>query len=361
MAPANRQTIDPLIQRLAAEPYAFDFFAAVRALESAHADAPRVGCSVRPVEDWIRFEQHPHLWFAPSALHACDAPAAGPIHLAVQFFGLLGPNGPLPLAFTEHVLRRSMGHDLGQGAASTPSDIRTNQPRGQPARDTTTAGFLDIFHHRMLSLFYRAWAVHRQATDFDRPDESAFMRYVGALAGLGLPCFQGRDAVPDWAKLYFSGRLSSPTRTADGLAAMLQDFFGLPVSVEPFIGEWLPLPEANRCRLGESPVTGLLGQTTIVGSRVWACQLKFRIRMGPMSLVDYERMLPRGESFARLRDWVLNYVGQELHWDAQFVLLKDEVPPTHLGRTGRLGWTTWLKSRPFTRDADNLILDPETN
>jgi len=26
-----------------------------------------------------------------------------------------------------------------------------------------------------------------------------------------------------------------------------------------------------------------------------------------------------------------------------------------------LGWTTWLKSQPFTRDPDDAIFDPETN
>jgi predicted component of type VI protein secretion system len=30
-----------------------------------------------------------------------------------------------------------------------------------------------------------------------------------------------------------------------------------------------------------------------------------------------------------------------------------------LGGAGMLGWTSWLKSRPTERDADDLVLDPE--
>ena len=98
--------------------------------------------------------------------------------------------------------------------------------------------------------------------------------------------------------------------------------------------------------------------TAIAGARIWECQLNFRIRLGPMKLAAYRRMLPSGVAFKRLKQWVLNYCGEHYFWDVQFVLLAGEVPETRLGQSGELGWTTWMKTKPFTRDADELILNP---
>jgi type VI secretion system protein ImpH len=91
---------------------------------------------------------------------------------------------------------------------------------------------------------------------------------------------------------------------------------------------------------------------------VYECRQKFRIRIGPMTYADFERLLPGGDSLDRLRAWLKNYVGDELEWEAQLVLKKEEVPSAQLGTLGRLGWSTWLKSRPFSRDAEDLILRP---
>ena len=77
-----------------------------------------------------------------------------------------------------------------------------------------------------------------------------------------------------------------------------------------------------------------------------------------MRLADYERMLPGGVSLKRLVDWVRNYVGDQLAWDVQLVLTASEIPPVQLGKAGRLGWSTWLSSQQFEKDADDLILTP---
>ena len=86
--------------------------------------------------------------------------------------------------------------------------------------------------------------------------------------------------------------------------------------------------------------------------------MHFRLRLGPMTFDQYERLLPTGGSFKRLCDWVTHYAGEELTWDAHFALLKDEVPKIQLGQAGRLGWTTWLKTQVFEHDAEDLTLTP---
>ncbi len=337
MASANRQTADTLVERLASEPFAFDFFRAVRLLESRRADLPRIGYSLAPAQDPVRFCQNPSLAFAPSTLQAFEqnGPSAPP-KLAVRFFGLFGPNAPLPPHFTEHALERQLHHG-----------------------DRTFAAFLNVFHHRLISFFYRAWAANQKAVDLDRPDDQRYAAYVGSFCGVGMEALRRRDAVPDAAKLFFSGRLACQTRNAEGLQAILQDFFAIKAEVQTFLGRWLNLPPDSVCQLGQSPETGCLGSTTIVGSRIWDCQLSFRLRLGPMSLADFQRMLPTGLSFPRLKCWVVNYCGEHFFWDVQLVLEARAVPETCLGRAGHLGWTTWLKTKPFDHDAEDLILNPQ--
>ena len=203
--------------------------------------------------------------------------------------------------------------------------------------------------------------MHQKSVDLDRPTGRRFTSYIGSYIGLGQPALQGRDEVDDAAKLYFSGRLSNHTRNAEGLAAILNEYFGVPVQVQPFFGQWLTIPETDVCRVGRSRDTGLLGSTVIVGSKVWQVQTKFRLRFGPMKLADLRRLLPNQGSYKRLKAWVRNYCGDELFWDVQYVLLANEVPGTQLGNGGLLGWTTWINTRKPSRDAEDLVIDPAVN
>lgn len=332
--PRRQKTVD-IIQALQEKPYGFDFFRAVRLLETRFRHWPRLGKSLSPRQDPVRFKQNPSLAFAPSTLEGFEPGNEDrPSRLYLNFLGLFGPNGPLPLHITEYARDRQFN-----------------------ARDGTLVGFFDVFHQRLLSLFYRAWAVNQKSVDMDRPEESRFATYIGSLCGIGMESLRNRDAVHDWAKLFYSGRLVCQTRNAEGLEAIIADYFGLRTVIETFSGHWLSLPENSRCVLGASPETGTLGVTAIVGARLWDCQLKFRIRLGPMSLSDLYRLLPAGESFRRLRTWVLNYVNLEFFWDAQLVLKREEVPETSLGHAGMLGWTSWIRSKPFEHDADDLVIN----
>ncbi|MHC4529650.1 MAG: type VI secretion system baseplate subunit TssG, partial [Planctomycetota bacterium] len=269
----RRTAAHSLAEALRDRTFDFDFFQAVRRLECAHPGLPRIGHSPRPQDDPVRFCQNVSLAFAPSALHAYygadDKHAA---KLVVNFFGLLGTNGPMPLSVTEYV------HD------------RLNN-----YKDRALASFLDIFNHRMVSLFYRAWACNQQAASHDR-GEDRFAFYIGSLFGIAPDSFRNRDVVPDIAKLHYAGRLSSPTDNAEGLREILQDYTGVPVQIEEFVGQWIDLPQEYRCQLARSCENTVVGSTLIVGSHFYDCQQKFRIKLGPMDLCDYERLLPGGDS-----------------------------------------------------------------
>ncbi|PIE66993.1 MAG: type VI secretion system baseplate subunit TssG [Deltaproteobacteria bacterium] len=318
-------------------PIGLNFFQAARRVECQASHRPRLGTASRSVDDPIQFCQEPSLIFAPSTLSRLERQKlTGKPRLMVYFMGLLGPHGPMPLHITDYVHDRIQNHD-----------------------DLTLARFLDIFNHRMISLFYRAWACNRQTVSYDRPETDRFSTYVGSLFGIGHASLRNRDAVPDKAKLHYAGHLACQTRNAYGLRRILETFFGIATAIREFIGQWIILPDAYRCRLGGSPDNATLGVNAVVGSRVWDCQSKFRIVMGPANLADYERILPGTRAFSQLKAWVRNYVGDALSWDVQLILKAEEVPAIRLGEAGRLGWTTWLNSRPFEDDVGDMIIEPE--
>jgi|JRYH01.1.fsa_nt_gb type VI secretion system protein ImpH len=338
MADPDRNATYALILRLMEKPYAYDFFAAVRRLECAKAAGSRIGASLRLRDDPVRFAQEPSLAFASSTVQAYAPGRRGqPDRMSVNFLGLFGPNGALPLHLTEYA-----------------------RDRERNARDRTFVRFCDIFHHRAIALFYRAWAVNQPSVSFDRvaddPDSDRFGFYVASLIGIAERTLRRRDAVPDIAKQHFAGRLALQTKPPEGLAAIIADYFGVECVIEEFIGHWIEIPPDDRLQMGRPGVVGRLGQTAVIGSRIWDCSQRFRIRIGPLSLREYTRLLPCDRSFARLVGWVRNYIGYEYDWEAVLVLKRDEVPETRLGGGAMLGWTSWLKTKPFRRDADDLVL-----
>ncbi len=333
-AAAATPELDALLAQLAAAPHAYGFYQAMRLLEAAAPDRPRLGRSARPVQDSVRLAQDPSVVFPPATLAALEQADDRPARLLVRFFGLFGLDGPLPLHLTDYARDRT---------------------RNQ--RDPTFQRFADIFHHRALSLFWRAWADSRPTVSFDRPQDDRFATYVGALFGLGLASHRERDAMPDLTKLHFAGLLANQTRHAEGLAAILGAFFEMPVRIECFIGGWLQLSPPDWTRLGEARTVSTLGGTAVLGSRVWSRTHKFRVVFGPLTLGEYLRLLPGGISFHRLIPIVRNYAGDTLDWDVNLHLRPEEVPATRLGVQGRLGWTTWLMPRRFGTVATDLFLN----
>jgi type VI secretion system protein ImpH len=325
---------------LAAQPHRYDFFHALRLVEALHADKPRLGQARRPVDEPLRLGQAADLSFAASSLSQVNlSDRSGKPRVEVRFFGLFGPNGPLPLHMTAYARERKM-HKA----------------------DETFGRFADWFHHRLLLLFYRAWAQAQPAASLDRPGEDRFAAYVGSLVGHGIPELQQRDAAPDHARLAFSGLLSHQARNADGLAQLLSGFLGMVVRVEQFVGRWMPLPEGERTRIGRRGVsrhmsTSQLGASAVLGRAVFDRQHHFRIHIGPLSLPAFEALLPSGSALPAVMALVRQYAGLEYGWDMSLQLKQTEVPAARLGRQGRLGWTTWLGT-PLRIEAPALNLVP---
>ena len=328
---AERQQLVDMLSRAA---YQFDFFQVMRRLECAYRDQPRMGESARPSDDPIRLGQEPSLAFAPASLSRMRAGREGfPSWLLVNFFGVFGPNGPMPLHITEYARDRLRNSD-----------------------DPTMVRFFDVFHHRMLLFFYRAWAIGEPTVNLDRPENNRFLTYVGSLAGLALRSFRNRDEMPDRAKLFYVGHLAGLTRNPDGLEWMIADFLQMPARIEPFKGCWLDLPVDNRWALGRAP-RGILGSSAVLGAHIWTRQHKFRVTLGPLNRAQFQRMLPGGTGIPELVALVRNYLGDELRWDLRLFLEEKTEARFTLGGS-RVGWTTWL-GKTSEGKREDLILDPQ--
>jgi type VI secretion system protein ImpH len=317
------------------QPYAHDFFALLRRVEALVPEAPRLGCALRPSQEPLRLGEEPELDFAPASLMRFDAGGAAP-RLGVRFFGLLGPHGPMPLHFTEYVRER-----LYQ--------------RGDP----TPLRFLDVFHHRLLLLFYRAWAQLQPAVQHDRPHDDRFAAWLGAMVGVD-GAARAQDSLPHNARLHQTGLLGARAQSAEGLAKLVAQHFGVPARIVQHAPHWMQLPRDERTRLGHArnrverlgATPPRLGESASAGSKLWDRQYKFRIVLGPLTLAQYRSFQPGGPAWAQLRDWVREYMGQHLQWDVQLCLAKDEVPAPRLGRRVQAGLTAWLGHGPKRDRAD---------
>lgn len=333
---------------LAERPYAFDFYQVLRRFDALHRDLPRLGDGMRPAEEAIRLGQEPALTFAPANLSGFTQGAYGPPRLSCRFLGLFGPQGALPTHLTELARERLRNHG-----------------------DPSLTRFADLFHHRLLSAFYKAWRQAQPAASYDRPESDRFAMVLDSLTGV-LP----GDSLPAVAKRYFAGHLVGRTRPAGGLEALLSEYFGIPVELQAFHARWMTLPADQRSVLGSGNGAGgaggiggahcangnVLGHSLVLGKRVWDAQHHFLLRLGPMSMPQYVGLLPGADGARQLRDWVRLYTDRQFSWRARLVLRRENVPPLQLGRHCRLGWTSWLapsRSSISTAAVDGYVLDAE--
>jgi type VI secretion system protein ImpH len=328
----------PLDRILIDEPYRFEFFQAVRLIGKLFTDRRPVGTSALPGDEAVRFRSRVAFDFPASEIHEIreiEDEATGKKRLEVyeNFMGMVGVSGVLPTHYTELVLDR----------------IRH--------RDTAMWSFLDIFTHRAVSLFFRAWTKYRFPVGYESGDDS-FTSYLYDMVGLGTPKLRGRMDVEDEMLLPYGGLIAQRPHSANALENIISDHFEAPAKVGQFFGQWLDLNEMDRTRLGEA--NSRLGTETLIGSRVWDQQSKFRVRIGPLTFRQFEGFLPGGPANKALRSIISFFTGIELDFDVQLVLKAKQVPGTVLTtramRRPQLGWTSFLKTRAFTRDDEQLVL-----
>jgi len=338
-------------------PQEFDFFQAVRLLERIYPGREAVGRFVVPSIEVARFAAHASMVFPASAIQQINWHASGPPTVLVNFMGLTGPQGVLPLIYTQLIIER----------------LR--------AKDTSMMAFFDIFNHRAISLFYEAWEKYRFAFAYERSkapasaggerEQDPMSHVLMHLIGIGTTGLPSRQAVPDHALLFYSGLLSLHPRSSAALRNLLWDYFDVPVEIEQYVGAWYRLDVATQCRFDKgSTYSEQVGVGVIVGDEIWDQQSGVRIRLGPLSLQQYLDFLPNGTAYQPLKALVRFFGGDQTDFEVQLVLKRDEVPPCELGLEGsqgveesgsqavapQLGWSTWAKTVPMGYDPSDAIL-----
>ena len=318
-----------LLDDLNNSPEHYTFFGALRRIEQAHRDRPRLGESRKASDDPVRIAQRPHLYFVGADVAAFGAGDTAVPRIEQHGFGVFGPNGALPLHLTEIAYSRE-----------------------HQADDPALSDFVNAFQHRFASLFYRAWAGSDPCTAFDRVDQDAFRLYVGALMGIGPPAARDRDSVLDYAKLARVGLFAPQNRSAEALEQILLEYFELPVELIPFVGAWLDISDDARCRIGIEPQHATLGLGATLGNMTWQCQSRFEIALGPLGIADFVNFLPGARGLTQLKSLVRLYTNEEWSWQVRLLLKPEQIPAMRLGEGGWLGWTSWLGSRTqVARDA----------
>ncbi|MCS4292971.1 type VI secretion system protein ImpH [Comamonas sp. BIGb0152] len=335
-ADSAKNTLASWLDNQALPVESIDLFALLRHID-ARSPGARLGYSRTPREDAVRLGQNPSTLFASSTIYSIEGlQQQSAAAVKILSFGVFGPNGGLPLHLTEYVRERLHNHG-----------------------DSSPADFVDLFHHRLISLFYRAWADAQPIVQLDSPGRDKFSLYAGALVGMGFDGSWGRDSVQDSAKLYASSHLVRLTRNAEGLEQLVTHYFSTPARLTEFVSSWIVIDPSEQTRLSSAGAHNQLGVNAIAGARIEDVQSRFRLTLGAMPLSLYERFLPTECNNLRLRDWVRNYLGVEMDWEVELQLMADEVPRSALGGGTRLGWTTWLGKRPQNTPAADLRLNPE--
>lgn len=314
-----------LLRSLRAEPWRFDYFAVLRHLERLHRDQPRIGDSSTLREEVVLLGQDPFMEFPASNLARVEQRDNAPLKVFVKHMGLLGPQGALPLALTEEAYHYGL------------------------AGDDAFPRFLDVFNHRFLQLFFRAWADSRPIAQHDRPADDRFIAYIGSAIGIGSEPYRQRDSIPDAAKLCFAGLLGAQAKSPSRLVGAICGLFKVEAEIDEFVGSRLMLGENDYTVLGRR--NHALGTEAMLGRGVYSVQDKIRVRIYTRTLAQYVRFLPTGDLCEKLADLVFLYNGAQLDWDTELAIPCGAVEPIRLGRSGRLGWTSWMAPDWTTRDA----------
>ncbi|MDE3177178.1 MAG: type VI secretion system baseplate subunit TssG [Pseudomonadota bacterium] len=304
------------VERLAAEPWRFDWLATMRRIERAHPDKPRIGDSASRREEFVLVSQNPFLEFPDSTIEAASRDEQGRVRIVARFLGMFGPQGALPLTTTDEAY----------------AWLR--------ARDDAFARFADIVQSRFLALFFRAWADARPIAQNDRPEQDRFRDYVGSGIGLGAAWFKNRDTVHDFVKLEYAGLLGPRVKSVSRLRFFLSGLVGSRVEIEEFAGVWLTLDESERSRLGAA--RSGLGTDCMLGATAFSVSDKFRIRVYARDFAHYEQFLPGAAMADQIADAVFSYVGDEYDWDLELAIPAGEVRAARVGLGAKLGWTGWM-------------------
>ena len=325
----------------------FEFVQAMRLLMRLYPEHAALGLWEDPAREVVRLSVPPTLSFPPAEIARLELPVEPgedddepmtlarakrtQARMAVRFFGLTGPQGVLPHVYTEHASNRAR------------------------VRDPAFRDFLDLFHHRSLSLFYRAWERHHTTIPAERGSEDRIQHHLLDLVGAGTEETRKRSTLSVGTLAFYAGLFAMRSRPAVGLAQLIADYFHIPAHIDQFVGEWQPMQGGGQMSVGGDGLDGRLG-AAIIGDAVFDPMAMVRLRLGPLTRAQFDAFLPGGRDYQTLQELAHFYADDQVGVSVQLVLARDEIPGAQLSTAGApvLGFGTWLRAKPPARDADDV-------
>lgn len=320
MATTERKSNPSLKTRLFDEFYRFSFYRAVALLEAFYPAKKPFGRSLNPHEEPVRFSVKPGFSFPPSDISRLESlDEKEQARMEVRFLGLIGPSGVLPYWFNQLAVERSRAHD------------------------NTLVDFLDLFHHRLITLFYLAWKRSNFPANYETGARDRLSWYLLSLIGLGTEGMRGRIGLPEESLIFCSGLLGRQVPSVAAVQAAVKYMAGSEVRVDQFIERLVPLDPGDCTQIGAA--NAMLGVSAVCGSFAYECQSKFRVELGPVGYRQFVRFLPSGDLLKPTFALVRYMVGIEYEFEIGVTLYAEEVPGCRLGDISpdapRLGWSTW--------------------
>ena len=337
MAARERKSTPSIAHLLQENPYEFEYHQALRILERLAPHKTPLGEGFVPHNEAVILKSRVFLDWPPSDLYSLEAHPSDTqdYTLWVNFFGLGGAPGPLPLPYTERILDRLK------------------------SKDPNFAEFLNIFNHRLLSILYRIRKKYWVGVDFKKPHESKLAQCLFALIGLDSEALKNRLEIPDRALLYYSGLLWQRPKSMKGCEAILKHYFKVPVELSPFKGKWRFMEASQYTHIGLSGQYQALGETAALGKKAWDPRGYLEVKLGPLNFSQFESFLKKGSAYKVLCEILRFYLSPTRQFRIRLSLAPGEMRQTRLSSVPKkgsyLGWTSWIYKTP-PREADQQVV-----
>ncbi|GGQ19394.1 type VI secretion system baseplate subunit TssG [Shewanella litoralis] len=314
------------LQAIIEAPTEHDFYQAVyqfqQQLAQGREQGYKVGYDAIPQQELLRFKSDQHLGFPGQAISDVVVKTQNKnkqltADMHVSFMGLTGPSGVLPSHYTELLLERLRLKDTGM-------------------RD-----FYDLFNHRLISLFYRAWEKYRFSVNYQSSATGKADSFTHVLSLLS-----GKKSL----NRYYSGFHHTKTPSAESLRRMLNDFTGCQVDVMSFQGRWQPLARTEQTRMASRSMPegqyARMGVDASMGSRIWDINSNISIHIKPKEGSNVNRFMPGAASYESLKSLVSGYLGHSVKYKIFLEIKQQDAPTAQLSKSAiGLGLGCGLMSR----------------
>lgn len=322
MATVTRRANTSLEEQIETVPYEFDFHQAVRLLEKMRPESTPLGEGSNPLKEALSIESRVTLSPSGADIYSL-APSSTdkPPLLTINFLGLAGIQGPLPMPYTELLLER-LRH-----------------------KDTSFKDFLDIFNHRLASFWHRMRKKIALGIAQVRPDQTPAGKVFLDLVGIEPHPLRNRISIPDQALLSYAPAFWKRPRSLVGLQRLLRSYFDLPITVSQFQGSWQFAQERDLTRIGvrENGQHQVLGRSAVLGKRSWHQTAGITVHIPALTYKQFIRFQQETAlEYMALRDLTYFYIGEGQQVHITFALQREHIEPTRLNRAFGLGRNTWL-------------------